>query len=102
MRLAVRFPARLRGLIGYRRDELGCDVLVIAPCRAIHTWLMREHIDVAFVGIDGTVLRVVRDVGPWRWGIACPGAVAVLERFARTGAWLEVGTVTGLRYDSRD
>jgi len=47
--------ARRRGLLG--RDGFA-GVLVLAPCRQVHTFGMRFPIDVAFVARDGRVLRV--------------------------------------------
>lgn len=53
--VAATRRARRRGLLG--RD--GFDgVLVLVPCRQVHTFGMRFPIDVAFVARDGTVLRV--------------------------------------------
>lgn len=47
---------RRRGLLG--RDAID-GVLVLEPCRQVHTIGMRFAIDVAFVGRAGRVLRVV-------------------------------------------
>ena len=79
MRLAVSFAARLRGLLGRAPDD---ELLLIAPCHAIHTFGMRHALDVAFVGRDGTIKTVIRALAPARRA-RCPGAVAVLERFAQ-------------------
>jgi len=47
---------RRRGLLG--RDGID-GVLVLEPCRQVHTVGMRFPIDVAFCARDGRVLRVV-------------------------------------------
>jgi uncharacterized membrane protein (UPF0127 family) len=57
--------SRNRGLLGRSGLPAG-HALVIAPTSAIHTGFMRFPIDVAFVGRDGTVLKVARDLKPWR------------------------------------
>jgi uncharacterized membrane protein (UPF0127 family) len=60
---------RRKGLLG--RDSLDlAAALVISPCCSIHTAFMRFPIDVAFVDREGTVRRIVRDMGPWRMAIA--------------------------------
>ncbi|QRR44403.1 DUF192 domain-containing protein [Bordetella pertussis] len=69
---------RLVGLLGRRRPPGPRSGLLMAPCRAVHTWGMAYAIDVAFVGRDGRVLRLVRGLKPWR-GALCVRAVAVVE-----------------------
>ena len=46
--------ARRRGLLG--RDAID-GVLVLRPCRHVHTFRMRFAIDVAFCDVNGVVLR---------------------------------------------
>ncbi len=107
VRLAVSFAARARGLLLRRRSWLGeSGVLLLAPCSAVHTFGMREAIDVAFVGHDGRVLGAEQLVGPMR-SLRCRDSVAVLERFSPCDAdakdacdmqpWFEVGDEVGLR-----
>jgi uncharacterized membrane protein (UPF0127 family) len=68
--------ARLVGLLG--TDRLARDQLVLlAPCSAVHGIGLRVRIGVAFVDPHGVVLRVV-DPLPW-WGARVRGAAAVLE-----------------------
>ena len=52
--VAANARARRRGLLG--RDELD-GVLVLRPCRHVHTFRMRFAIDVAFCDVNGLVLR---------------------------------------------
>ena len=56
MELATTRTARRRGLLG--RDGID-GVLVLRPCRQVHTVGMRFAIDVAFCARDGRVLRTV-------------------------------------------
>ena len=92
--------ARRRGLLG----RVAVDgVLVLAPCRQVHTIGMRCPIDVAFVARDGRVIRVAT-MAPGRisrpvlrsrfvlegtagafatWGIARGAVVVVREDPAR-------------------
>ena len=53
---------RRRGLLG--RDGID-GVLVLRPCRHVHTFRMRFAIDVAFCDVDGVVLRTCT-LSPWR------------------------------------
>jgi len=92
--------ARRRGLLG----RGGIDgVLVLEPCRQVHTFGMRFPVDVAFCDRSGVVLRVVtmrpgrvsRPVwrarfvleaaaGAWaRWGLRCGVVAQVREHAAR-------------------
>jgi uncharacterized membrane protein (UPF0127 family) len=75
--LALTRATRNRGLLG--RDSLPAGHgLLIAPCWSIHTFFMRFAIDVVFVTRDGRVVKVRRNVRPWRIAVG-PGAYAVLE-----------------------
>src|SRR5918993_4492228 len=61
---AFESAARRRGLLG--RNELVDEALVIAPCNAVHTFFMRFPIDILFVDRTGTIVRMSRNVRPWR------------------------------------
>lgn len=62
---AESLPSRMRGLLG--RDGLPeGDGLLIRPCPSIHTFFMRFTIDAIFVDVANTVVRVVRDITPFR------------------------------------
>lgn len=85
--LADTRAARRRGLLG-RTDVEG--VLVLRPCRQVHTFGMRMTIDVAFVDALGVIRRIVT-VPPNRVTRISVGTRMVLE--ARAGAF----DVWGLR-----
>ncbi len=82
--------ARLRGLGGL--DDLPGDrALLLAGTRAVHTLTMRFALDLIWIGRDGHVLRVDRDVAPRRHR-ACLRSAGVVEvragcadRFLRAG-----------------
>jgi uncharacterized membrane protein (UPF0127 family) len=74
--------ARVRGLLG--RDGID-GVLVLRPCRSIHTLGMRFTIEVLWCDDDLRVLRVAT-VRPWRLTRPVPGTRVVIEG--------EVGTFT--------
>jgi uncharacterized membrane protein (UPF0127 family) len=68
---------RRQGLLG--RDGMpSSSALVIVPCFAVHTAFMRFSIDVIFMGGDGRVVRIVRDLKPWQLAMAI-GARSVIE-----------------------
>lgn len=57
--------ARKKGLLG--REAIPDDyALIIAPCSSIHTFFMRCTIDAVFVARDGTVLKTIAGLQPWR------------------------------------
>jgi uncharacterized protein len=69
--------ARRKGLLGRDAFEAG-SAMVIAPTNAIHTFWMRFSIDVVFVRRNGTVVKVQRNVPPWRAVVALR-SYAVIE-----------------------
>jgi uncharacterized membrane protein (UPF0127 family) len=76
--------ARRRGLLG--RDGID-GVLVLEPCRQVHTIGMRFPVDVAFCAADGRVLRLVtlrpgrvsRPVWRARWALEAEAGALVRE-----------------------
>jgi uncharacterized protein len=63
--LADRLWTRMRGLLG-RRGLSGGHGLLIRPTWSVHTWFMRFPIDVVFLDRDLTVLKIRKQMGPWR------------------------------------
>lgn len=97
VRHALRWHERLRGLLG--RAPLGPDeALDIARCNSVHTVGMRYAIDVVFVGRDGSIVRVVEGLGPWR-AAACWRAARTVELAA--GAAARHGLVRGAAWPPR-
>jgi len=79
---AFESDARRKGLLG--RDSFGKgSALVIAPSNAIHTFFMRFPIDALFVRRNGVVVKVRRNIPPWR-AAAALWAYAVIELPAGT------------------
>jgi uncharacterized membrane protein (UPF0127 family) len=76
--LATGVAARALGLAGLRAPPPADVVLLLAPCRSVHTCGMRFAVDLVWLGADGRVVRADRGVPPWRvrW---CRGARAVME-----------------------
>jgi uncharacterized membrane protein (UPF0127 family) len=81
--------ARMRGLLG--RASLAPDEgILLRPASSIHTAFMRFPIDAVFLDRDLVVVRVARDLRPWRVA-SRRGARAVLELAAGTAATLRDG-----------
>ncbi len=71
-------------------------MLVIAPCRGIHTRGMKYPIDLAFVDATGRVVRSYRGIVPHR-KVLCPQAALAIERESRRDlAWFKIGDRVGL------
>jgi uncharacterized membrane protein (UPF0127 family) len=88
-RVADAFFSRFIGLLG-RRALAEHEGLLLHPASSIHTFFMRFPIDVVFVGPDGAVRKVVRNLRPWRI-TGSRGSRAVLELPAGTCARLALG-----------
>jgi len=73
---------RTKGLLG-RRDLPDGEGILLRPASSIHMAFMRFPIDAVFLARDLTVLKVVRDLAPWRMASRFR-AHAVLELAAGT------------------
>jgi uncharacterized membrane protein (UPF0127 family) len=92
--VADSFWSRFRGLLG--RPELAeGDGLVIEPCSSVHMLGMSFAIDALHLDRSGTVLRVVPELRPNRFGPLVRHSHTVLELPAGTAA--ATGTVAGDR-----
>lgn len=82
--LADTAMKRFRGLIG-RKELTDGRAMVLMPCCSVHTCFMRFDLDLVFFSRDFRVVRMVRNVRPWRVVRGGSRAWGVLE--ARSG-WL--------------
>lgn len=74
--VADTFFTRFRGLMGQSPIE---RPLWIAPCADIHTFCMKEPIDVVFLSREGKVLRIIEAMPKNKMSGAVKGAYSVLE-----------------------
>jgi len=91
LRIASTLWERLRGI---RKGPRLCDgeLLMLIPCQSIHSFGLKEPIDVAFIDNCGQVLKSVSALPPNRV-VNCRKAKATLERFTNGGStWLSVGS----------
>lgn len=99
VRLASTFFRRLCGLIG-RRSLASGEGLLLAPCRAVHTFGMGFPLDVAFLRPDGRVAAVYAALPPRQRTSWHADAATALELSSGTlagvnpGDRLEVSTAT--------
>lgn len=64
-RWALTVSERTRGLLDSEGLGPG-EALVIRPCTSVHMFGMRFPIDVVFARKDGTVVRAIGTLKPWR------------------------------------
>jgi uncharacterized membrane protein (UPF0127 family) len=69
--------------------------LLLLDCDSVHTIGMTYPIDVAFLDAEGTVVRGLDNLDPYRVGFGGPEAVHALELPA--GHLVRTGTVPGIR-----
>ncbi len=64
----VKIAGELDRLIGlmFRKEMNGFDGLLIGRCNSIQTCFMRYPIDVIFLDKDDKIVKVMRNVKPWR------------------------------------
>lgn len=72
---------RMVGLLG-RRDLPEGAALWIKPCGSVHTFFMRFELDLVFLSSDLRVVRVVKNVRPFRLASGGRSAHSVLEMAA--------------------
>jgi uncharacterized protein len=63
--LADTALARMRGLLGRRSLPSGEGIL-LRPASSVHTAFMRFSIDAVFLDREGRVLKIARNLRPWK------------------------------------
>ena len=56
---------RLLGLM-FSKNIGERDGLLITPCNSIHTFFMRYDLDIVFLSKTDEVVRIIREMKPWR------------------------------------
>ena len=88
-KLAVTFWTKFRGLMGHA--SLPADEgMLFRPAGSIHMFFMRFPIDVVFCDDELRVVKVVRDLKPWRMA-AARGAKVTIELAVGVASGLEPG-----------
>ncbi|EQC46829.1 DUF192 domain-containing protein [Bacteriovorax sp. Seq25_V] len=78
IKIADSFFARLIGLM-FKGPLVEFDSLLIKKCNSIHTFFMKYPIDVVFMNKNFKVVRVYRNIKPWRMTRIVFGATQVIE-----------------------
>ena len=94
VRVADSWWHRLRGLLA-RPPLCEGEGMLLLDCDSVHTVGMRQTIDVAFLDAEGTVVRSLPRLRPWRLGFGGRDAVHALELPA--GRINQTGIVPGDR-----
>ena len=94
IRIAAHWFRRAAGRLAIPDRDAPCG-LWLRPCRAVHTFGMRQAIDVVFLRADGVVVKVVPALEPWRIA-ACRGARTTLELRAGLARTLRLAPGTAL------
>ncbi len=91
---------RALGLMLRRRLPPGHGIW-LNPCNGVHTWLMRFPLDVLVLDKDLRVVRVSRNLKPWRLLLPVRGGHSTVEL---AGGTLDegLGVGVGLRLESTD
>lgn len=64
--IAKSFFSRLKGLMFDRSLGTDFDGILIKPCNSIHTFFMNYSIDAVFLNKEYKVVKIMRDLRPWR------------------------------------
>lgn len=83
LRVASSFFSRLIGLM-FKKEMKGYDGLLIKQCNSIHTFFMLFTIDAVFLNKNNEVIKVYRNLKPWRMTRIVWRASQVLELNAGT------------------
>lgn len=75
---ADSFWRRGVGLLGRAGLPVGA-ALWLVPCPSIHMFGMRFALDLLFLDADLRIVKVVRQIRPWRMASGGPGAHSVVE-----------------------
>lgn len=56
---------RMKGLM-FAREMPNCEALIIDPCNSIHTFFMKFSLDVVFLNRKDVIVKVIKNMKPWR------------------------------------
>lgn len=76
--VAESFWSRLVGLM-FKKDLVEMDGLYITFSKSIHTCFMRFHLDVIFLSRELKVVKIIKNMKPWRMTLIYFSARDVIE-----------------------
>ena len=56
--------ARIIGLMFRKRPA--SDGLLLDPCNSVHTFFMRYPLDIVFLNKSNQIIKIIRELKPWR------------------------------------
>ena len=65
IRVASNFRDRIIGLM-FSQNLGRFGGLLIIPCNSIHTFFMNYNLDVIFFSKNNKVIKIIREIKPWR------------------------------------
>lgn len=77
VRIPDSFYHKAKGLLGEKKLQDGTGML-FEQCNSIHMIGMRVPLDILFLTSDGTILKCVYDIQPWRVAV-CLRAKTTIE-----------------------
>ncbi len=69
--------ARARGMIGLNFKDF--DALILPHCSSVHTWFMKQPLDLIFVNFTGQMLKMETEAQPWHIFFGPSGSETVIE-----------------------
>jgi uncharacterized membrane protein (UPF0127 family) len=78
VRVATGFGIRFLGLMG-RSGLAHGKALYFPGCGCVHTCFVRFRLDLIFLDRQMRVIRIARNIRPWRLAVGCRGAKGVVE-----------------------
>ena len=78
LKTASSFFSRLQGLM-FTKEMIDMDGLLIEDCKSIHTCFMRFPIDVFFMNKSNEIVKIIRNMKPWRMSSFYFNASQVIE-----------------------
>jgi len=96
VKIANDSMSRMVGLLN-KNDLPHGESLLIEPCNSIHTFFMKFNIDVLFLDKNNRVVKVFRDMPPWRITRPYLSVKRVIEAKANSFQEIHIGDELELR-----
>ena len=94
--VASTLSSRMIGLLNRKKLEKG-ESLLIEPCNSIHTFFMRFNIDAVFLDKNFKVIKIFRNLPPWRLTLPYMKVRCVLEAAGNSLSMIKEGDQLELR-----
>jgi uncharacterized membrane protein (UPF0127 family) len=73
---AKSFAARF---IGFMFKKPKNYAIVFNNCKSVHTFFMRFNLDIIYLNRDNEIVKIIKEVKPYRFTLPCKNAVSILE-----------------------